>query len=105
MRTINIKNKINLAVISIFTALVFAACGGGGGGSDASFSNAQQKDDINIACKTNPDTSDIATYIDLFSGDIIVKVDNNATVSIYHDVNGTKKVCRVTGSSYILRAN
>jgi len=103
MKTIN--NKIKLAVISIFTVSVFSACSGGGGGSDASFANSEQKDNINIDCILTPNSADIATYIDLFSGDTIVKVDNNATVSIYHDVTGSKKICRVSGDSYILRAN
>lgn len=100
MKTIN---KIKIAVILIFTALIFTACGGGG--SEASFSNAQQKDLININCISNPSNSDIESYIILNSGDTLVKEDNNATVSIYHDVDGIKRVCRESGSSYILRAN
>jgi len=103
MKTINLLTITKLTVISIFTTILFTSCDGGG--SDASFSNGEQKDDISIDCVTTPNSSNIDTYIDLYSGDTIVKIDENASISIYHDINGTKKVCKETGSSYILRAN
>ena len=87
--------------LSIIT-LLFSACGGGGG-SDASFSNAEQKIDINETCITTPTSSDISNYITLESGDTIIKDADNTVISTYHDVNGTKKVCLVSGSAYILR--
>ena len=96
-----IKTILQLSILSIAIAVTFTACGNDGG-NDASFSNAQTKDSIDVNC-TTPAT--INTYLDLYSGDTIVKIDENASISIYHDINGTKKVCKETGSSYILRAN
>lgn len=99
-----LRKKIQIITLLLITAVGFSACGGGGG-SDAHFSNAENKEDINIDCKTNPTSTDISNYITINSGDSIVKVDSNAIISIYHDINNVKKVCRVSGESYILRAN
>ena len=105
MRIMNkLNNKIKIAGLCIFAVISITACGGGGG-SSASFSNAENKIDINVSCVTNPTATNISNYITLLSGDTIVKEENNTTVSIYHDINGTKKICKVgtTGSAYILR--
>jgi len=98
------NNTILNSIMAVVILLILSACSGGGG-SDASFSDTQSRESINIDCITNPTALNIASYIDLNSGDTIVKEDTNATVSIYHNADGTKKVCRVVGSSYIIRAN
>ena len=61
-----------------------------------------------IKCVTGtPTQADIASYEPLQSGDTIIKDDNNATVIIYHDSTGEKKVCLIDNgsSAHILRAN
>lgn len=92
-------NKIISTTILAVLPLGFIACGGGGGGSDASFKNSETLIPIDVNC-TNPAT--IATYIPLQSGDVIVE-DSNATVKTYHDINGTKKICLVSGTAHIVR--
>ncbi len=85
--------------VSVILALLLSACGGGG---DASFSNGETIVQVDVNC-TGATTAAIATYIELNSGDALVKNDNNTSVKIYHDVNGTKKVCLVSGSAHIVR--
>ena len=57
---------------------------------------------IDTNCSTSITNSTISTYTTLLSGDIIVE-DSNATIQIYHDVNGVKKVCMVSGSAHLIR--
>jgi hypothetical protein len=92
------------SLIAISIAIGFSACGGGGGGDDASFENSESKIPINVKClETTPTVKDIATYILLQSGDVIVKAEDNTTISTYHDINNEKRVCFVSGSAYIIR--
>lgn len=99
----NTLNKAKIVSVSILAIIMFTACGGGGG-DGASFSNSETLIDITIPCVTNNPTSiDISNYVTLYSGDVIVKDSANAQVSIYHDVNGTKKVCLVIPSAHIVR--
>ena len=77
-----------------------SACGGGGGGDNADFSNAEQKIPIDVNC-TTPTT--INTYIPLYSGDVLVQAEANTTIETYHNIDGTKKVCLVSGNAYIIR--
>ncbi len=97
---LNKHNKIKIASLSLLTlaTLSFTACGGGG--DDASFANSETIIDIDVNC-TTPAT--ISTYITVNSGDVIVKDDENTTISIYHDINNTKKVCLVSGLAHIIR--
>lgn len=90
-----IKYIISISVITLF----FSACGGGGG----SFSNAQEKVDINVTCVDNPSAANIDSYITIQSGDTLIKEEDNTSVSIYHDLNDIKKVCLVSGSAYLLK--
>jgi len=83
--------------LSFLLAISFSACGGG---SDASFENSETMIPIDVNC-TTPAT--IATYITVNSGDAIVKEEENTTISIYHDINGTKKICLESGKAYIIR--
>ena len=100
---LNKNNMIKIASLSLLTlaTLSFTACGGGG--DDASFKNTENLVDINIQCEVNATSSDIATYITVNSGDVIVKEEDNTTISLYHDINGTKKVCLVSGSAHIIK--
>ena len=94
-------NNIILVGLLALGAVSFTACSEG----DGHFKNADSASTIGIDvdCIVNPTSADIATYITIYSGDVIVKEDSNSSVSTYHDVNGNKSVCRVTGNSYILR--
>jgi len=97
------RNKITLVVVSAMT-LLFSACSDGG---DASFKNGEITISLkSVQCVTgNPTSSDISNYETLLSGDTLVKEDDNATVIIYHDAGGVKKVCLVDNgsSAHILR--
>jgi hypothetical protein len=58
--------------------------------------------DIDVNCTVAPNQTTINTYIPVYSGDVIVKDDDNTSI-IYHDINGTKKVCLVSGSAHIIK--
>lgn len=100
MKTIDISSKIKIMIVTLLSTIAFTACGGG---DNASFSNSETLIDITIPCETTPDSNDISSYITLNSGDVIVKDTNDTKISIYHDVNGTKKVCLTSGSAHIIR--
>jgi len=91
----NLKQSMTIAAV---TAAIFLGCSGGGG--DASFSTGQTIVPVDVNC-TTPAT--LATYITLQSGDAIVKDENATVVKIYHDTNGTKKVCLDSGAAHIVR--
>lgn len=74
----------------IATALFLSACSGDGGGS---FDTGDQ----NIAVTA----CEIYTTINI--NDLLVKDDDNTTIKIVHDANGTKQVCTLTGSAHIIR--
>lgn len=90
--------RIITVVVFLVISISFSACGGGGGSS--SFEGGQTIIQIDVNC-TTPAT--INTYIPLQSGDTIVKNDDNSSIEIYHDVDGIKKVCIVSGSAQIVR--
>ena len=90
--------KIIITLTLIFTSLWFNSCGGGGSGG-ASVTQIQ----ITVACVTSPTLTDIDAYITLLSGDTIVKDEDNTTISTFHDIDGVKKVCLVSGSAHIVR--
>ena len=92
-------NNIILTGLLALSAVSFTACSEG----DGHFKNAETIIQIDVDCVVNPDSADIATYITILSGDVIVKENSNSSISTYHDVNDNKSVCRVTGSSYIIR--
>jgi len=72
---------------------------------NAHFKDAETIINIDTNCSTNVPltTADIATYVTMLSGDVLVKNENNTSVATYHDQNGTKKVCRISGSAYLIR--
>jgi hypothetical protein len=100
---LNKKNMIKIATLSLLTlaTLSFTACGGGS--DDASFKNSETMIDIDVNCTVAPNQATIDTYIPVYSGDVIVKDDENTSVSIYHDINGTKKICLEYGNAHIIR--
>ena len=84
------------------TALFFSAC------SDSHFKDAETIIDIDKLCVTDANSTVIADYITMLSGDVLVKSEDanksiDTVVSTYHDTNGTKKVCIVSGSAYLIR--
>ena len=91
------QKKILSTMILTLLPLSFIACGGSG--DDASFKNSETIIPIDVDCNG---TVAISSYIELESGDVIVE-DNNATIKTYHDTNGTKKICKVSGSAHIIR--
>ena len=97
------KNLLIMTLITLVT-ISFNACGGGGG-DDAGFSNATTENRINIdvTCITPVTTVAINSYVTMLSGDVLVQATNNTTVETYHDTNGTKKICLVSGSAYLVR--
>lgn len=103
MNKFNKQNKIKLAKLSLLTllSLSFSACGGGGDSS--SFENSETITDITTVCVTTPTSTDISSYITLNSEDVIIKDSNDAVISIYHDTDGTKKVCLVSGTAHIVQ--
>ena len=56
--------------------------------------------DINVDCNS---TTDISTYITTIAGDTIIQDEANTSVSIFFDVNATKKICLESGKAHILR--
>ena len=96
-----LKHYMILTLASTVVILL-SACGGGGGDS-ATFENSEIIIDINTSCVADADATDIAGYISLQSGDVIIQDSNNANISIYHDANGTKKVCLNVPSAHIVR--
>ena len=86
------KNIILLFTIPLI-ALLFSACGGSG---DGQFDTGEQKIDVPVCVDSN---------LTIVQNDLLVKDDANTTVTISHDVNGTKTVCVLTGSAHIIREN
>ena len=97
------NNMIKIASLSLLTIATFSFTACGGGNDDASFKNSETMIPIDMNCTVSPTQTDIANYITVNSGDVIVKDDDNTTISIYHDVNNTKKVCLVSGLAHIIR--
>jgi len=90
---------LNVLVLSL-TMLLFSACGGGGG-SDAHFKNGDNTItiiDCNATVATIPDD-----YTTMLSGDVLVNETANTSVTTYHDINGTKKVCTVSRVAHLIR--
>jgi len=93
------KNIVSIITFTFIT-MGFNACGNGG---DASFKDGLIKIPVTIECVQSPTTTDIDTYISLQGGDTIVKDEDNTTISTYHDTDGVKKICLVSGSAHIVR--
>jgi len=81
-------------LLATFVALLLSACNEGG---DASFKDGETI--ISLVGVDCVEPAVLANYETLLSGDTIVKDDDNATVIIYHDVAGTKKICLVNNGS------
>ena len=89
-------------ILSALLAISFSAC------SESHFKEAETIVNIDIACKVDANSTDISEYITMFSSDALVKAEDanssiETVVSTYHDANGTKKVCLVSGKAYLVR--
>jgi len=91
--------KIKYIITTGLIAIVLLS----GCSDQAEFENAQTLVPISINCVTAPTANDISTYIDMQSGDILVQDGDNTSVKTYHDQNGTKKICLVSGSAHLIR--
>ena len=95
--------KSYLLTILLGIGLGLSGCG------SSSVDGFQESDDaatvekivISIGC-TTPIT--LSEYIELKSGDKIVKDEEDSTVKLYHDENNLKRVCIETGEAHIERA-
>ena len=94
--------NILATTLTMLVMVSLSACGGGSG-DNANFSNAEQKIVIDVNCSTPITTVLINSYISMISGDVLVQAGNNTIVEIYHNTNGTKKVCLAGGSAYLIR--
>lgn len=93
------QKKIIPVTIATLVSIVLSACGGGG----SSFSNTQNIIAIDVSCTT---PAAITSYIPLQSGDTITIGSGSPSITTYHDVNGTKRVCldpSTSGSANIIR--
>ena len=96
-----LKQKVINTVLMLTTSISFMACGGGSNTVEGFDGNSYEKINISKVC-TTPDT--VSDYIELKSGDQIVKDDEGTTVSILHDENGLKNICLKSGTAHINRA-
>lgn len=93
--------KIGLKAVLASVMILFSACSDNGG---AHFGDAEQLISVVGCVTTTPVTAtDIAGYTTMISGDTLIEDVNNTVVTTYHDVNGTKKVCVVSGKAYLSR--
>lgn len=77
-------------IMTITLALFLSACSNGDGSFETS---ATAKIPVK-ACET---------YTAIKVDDILVKEDDNTTVKIVHDANGSKKVCTLVGAAHLIR--
>jgi hypothetical protein len=92
------KKVIQISLLFL-TITSFIACNGG---DNSHFKNAEEKIDI-TNCVSSPTITDIDNYETIEGGDVIIKKEDNTTISTYHDVDNVKKICVESGSAYILR--
>ena len=85
--------KITLFCGSLSLALFLSACGGNGEGA---FDTGEQKITVPKCTDSN---------LTIAPNDLLVKDDSSTTVTISHDLNGTKTVCVLTGTAHIIREN
>ena len=92
--------KISLIILIFVVSISFNACGGGGG--DSSSSSTQTIIDINVKCAGDTQAA-IDTYVDLYSGDTIVKDEAGTIIQTYNTASNPSKVCLVNGKAHIVR--
>lgn len=96
------NKKVIKTLLILTTSISFMACGGGSNTVEGFDGNSYEEINISKVC-TSPDTVD--DYIELKSGDQIVKDSEGTEISILHDENSVKKVCLKSGTAHINRAN
>ncbi|WP_415249815.1 hypothetical protein [Sulfurimonas sp.] len=83
------KNVYLIVMVSV-VGLLLSACSGGEG----SFDTGEEKITITHCSET---------YITTQLNDLLIKDESDTTIEVLHDVNGTKRVCVLTGSAHIIR--
>lgn len=95
------KKIVFTALSASLLALAFSAC------SDNNDSETdlvkETKVVVDVNCSESATEGIIESYITMLSGDVLVEDMNNTIVKIYHDNNGTKKICLVEGSAHLIR--
>lgn len=94
------KDNLIKSIIILSIIIGFSACGGGG--DDASFKNSEERIQIED-CNSTTVVTIPADYTTMQSGDVLVQEATNTTVTTYHDVNNTKKVCTQSGIAFLIR--
>ncbi|PHS34503.1 MAG: hypothetical protein COA92_01000 [Sulfurovum sp.] len=90
--------------IIMVTVLAFAISGcGGSNKSNNPVVTQETSIDIDVNCIVEATPTDIETYITTVAGDTLVQDESNTSVSIFFDVEGTKKVCLENSKAHILR--
>lgn len=88
-----------MKILYILPLFFFLACED----NKASFKDSSDGIEIDKICKLNTQPSDISNYTAIFSGDVILRDAKDTVISTYHDIDGKKTVCVVSGKAYILR--
>lgn len=93
-----------LAIILVVLGVGLGGCGNSSidGFQELNTTEAVEKIGISITC-TTPATLD--DYIELKSGDKIVKDKEESSIKLYHDENNLKRVCLQSGEAHIERSN
>lgn len=81
-------NKLKLLSVAIMGVLSFSGCG-----EEDKRTNTQTLITI-PACET---------YENILTGDLVVQDDSNTSVKTVFNIDGSKKVCVLTGSAHIVR--
>ncbi len=82
--------NIYLITMAIVVGFLLSACSGDGEGS---FDTGQEKIVV----------TNCETYVTIQVNDLLVKEDDNTSIKIVHDANGTKSICTTSGSAHIIR--
>lgn len=94
--------KNYLLIILLGIGLGLSGCGNGVDGfQESNETVAVEKIGITITCTTPATLSD---YIELKSGDTIVKDEESSIIKLYHDENNLKRVCLQSGKAHVERA-
>lgn len=92
------KNIRMLTLISFFAMLIlFNNCGG-----SSSCDVTTEVVAVDTVC--NDDRDAIASYIPLYSGDIVTRDEENTVIKIYHNQDNERVACVVSGQASIIRA-
>lgn len=103
------KMKANIIKFNLLFAMAISLFTGCGLDEEANYKATDDSSVITISLKSitcvtgTPTATDIDGYETLQSNDTIIKDEDNTTIAIYHDEDGLKKVCLVSGNAHIER--